>query len=277
MTYNEQLLVMPDLPFKIGKTYHRVEDIHEKYGGNRYSGIAPCAKYPYVFIFYGEAGEWHGYDDEFLDDGRFLYTGEGRDGNMTMDGGNAAIRDHQSNNDELHVFEIKEGAWEVSYVGEYQYNDHQQLRLPDRNDNMRDAFRFELVPAGGLEMDVGESNLSRLSTEELYDRAENSVAGESTVESESSSRTTYRRSKIVKEYARREADGVCKGCENESPFVGEDGRPFLEVHHLHRRTDGGADHPDNVIALCPNCHRRVHYGQNGEKFNQKLIAKVDNR
>ncbi|MDY7081344.1 MAG: HNH endonuclease [Halobacteria archaeon] len=47
----------------------------------------------------------------------------------------------------------------------------------------------------------------------------------------------------------------------------------MEVHHLHRHSDGGVDHPDNVIALCPNCHRRVHYGKDGDSFNQKLIKK----
>jgi len=263
-------------PFEVGETYHRVKDIHEEYGGNRYSGIAPCSDYPYVFIFYGESGEWHGYDDEFLDDGRFLYTGEGRDGDMTMDGGNAAIREHRENGNELHVFELDEGAWEVTYVGEYEYDDHHWTRLPDRNDTMRDAIRFELVPAGGLELNLEADSLDELSTDDLYEKAESSVSGESTHQS-STSRTTYPSSEIVKEYALRVADGVCQGCGEDAPFLDEDGEPFLEVHHLHRRSDGGADHPDNVIALCPNCHRRVHYGQDGDEFNQNLTKKVSSR
>lgn len=261
------------LPFEVGETYHRVDDIHEKYGGNRYSGISPCAEYPYVFIFYGESGEWHGYDDEFLDDGRFLYTGEGRDGDMTMDGGNAAIRNHKSDGSELHVFELGDGAWEVTYVGEYEYKDHHWTRLPDRNGTMRDAVRFELVPAGGLEIDLGNEGINGLSTDELYRRAEESVENAPETRVTSSSRNTYPRSEVVKEYALRAADGVCQGCESEAPFTGKDGEPFLEVHHLHRRSDGGADHPDNVVALCPNCHRRVHQGQDGNEFNQELIEK----
>lgn len=264
---------MTDPPFKIGETYHRVEDIHEKYGGNRYSGISPCAEYPYVFIFFGESGEWHGYDDELTDEGRFFYTGEGRDGDMTMDGGNAAIRDHKANGDELHVFEIEEGAWQVTYVGEYEYEEHYWTTLPDWNGNMRDAIRFELVPAGGLDMDVGTSDLDEISTEELRKKAEASVSGESIPTRESTSRTTYRRSEVVKEYALRVADGVCQGCGDDAPFLDSDGNPFLEVHHLYRRSDGGADQPDNVIALCPNCHRRVHHGQDGDEFNQQLIDK----
>ena len=265
---------MSQLPFQIGETYDRVEDIHEEYGGNRYSGISPCAEHPYVFIFYGQSGEWHGYDDEFLDDGRFLYTGEGRDGDMTMDSGNAAIRNHKNNGNELHVFEIEDGAWQVTYVGEYEYKNHNLTRLPDRNDNMRDAIRFELVPAGGLEIDIGASSVDDLSTDELYERAAESVSGEPAKRSASRSKT-YPRSEVVKQYALRAADGVCQGCRDDAPFTGKDGDPYLEVHHLHRRSDGGADHPDNVIALCPNCHRHVHHGQDGEEFNQQLIEKSE--
>jgi 5-methylcytosine-specific restriction protein A len=76
---------------------------------------------------------------------------------------------------------------------------------------------------------------------------------------------------VVREYVLRAADGVCQGCGEDAPFVGEDGEPYLDVHHLHRRSDGGADHPDNVVALCPNCQRWVHYGEDGEEFNRELI------
>jgi len=82
---------------------------------------------------------------------------------------------------------------------------------------------------------------------------------------------------MVKEFALRHADGVCQGCNQEAPFVDESGEPFLEVHHLHRRSDGGADEPENVIALCPNCHRRVHHGQDGKEFNRQLIEKAKDR
>ena len=38
----------------------------------------------------------------------------------------------------------------------------------------------------------------------------------------------------------------------------------------YRADDGGPDHPAHVIALCPNCHRRVHAGADGEAYNAKL-------
>ncbi|MFP8891497.1 hypothetical protein ACLI4U_17275 [Natrialbaceae archaeon A-CW2] len=75
-----------------------------------------------VFIFFGKSGEWHGYDDELCDDGKLFYIGEGKDGDMTMNGGNAAIRNHSANGDEIHVFESREGLWEVTYDGQVKTN-----------------------------------------------------------------------------------------------------------------------------------------------------------
>ncbi|CCQ35045.1 hypothetical protein HLRTI_003392 [Halorhabdus tiamatea SARL4B] len=49
---------------------------------------------------------------------------------MTIEGGNAAIRNYHKHNDEHHVFEIQDGAWKITYVGEYEYADHYWARLP---------------------------------------------------------------------------------------------------------------------------------------------------
>lgn len=34
----------------------------------------------------------------------------------------------------------------------------------------------------------------------------------------------------------------------------------LDIHHLHYVSDGGEDTPDNLLALCPNCHALHHQG-----------------
>lgn len=154
-----------------------------------------------MFIFFGESGEWHGHDDELTEKGRFFYTGEGRDEDMTMDGSNATIKNHKQNGDELHVFEIEDGAWQVTYVGEYEYEDHHWTQLPDRNDRMREPIRFELVPVGGFKMDISSRSIDEISIEDLRRKAENSTRGESKTTTESTSGTTYYRSKVVKEYA----------------------------------------------------------------------------
>lgn len=57
------------------------------------------------------------------------------------------------------------------------------------------------------------------------------------------------------------AEGNCEGCKQPAPFNRQsDGSPYLEVHHRIPLSIGGEDTLENVIALCPNCHRRSHYG-----------------
>ena len=72
---------------------------------------------------------------------------------------------------------------------------------------------------------------------------------------------TYRRNPDVVAEALLRANGVCESCSNPAPFSrASDSTPFLEVHHVKSLSDGGEDTLDNVIALCPNCHREKHYG-----------------
>jgi 5-methylcytosine-specific restriction protein A len=57
------------------------------------------------------------------------------------------------------------------------------------------------------------------------------------------------------------AQGNCDACQSKAPFFrAKDGTPYLEVHHKIRLADGGEDALENSIALCPNCHRRFHFG-----------------
>ena len=57
------------------------------------------------------------------------------------------------------------------------------------------------------------------------------------------------------------AGGKCQSCLRDAPFKREDGRPYLEVHHVEWLANGGEDSVENAIALCPNCHREAHYGR----------------
>jgi len=34
--------------------------------------------------------------------------------------------------------------------------------------------------------------------------------------------------------------------------------PYLEVHHIIWLSKGGDDDIDNTVALCPNCHKKMH-------------------
>ena len=57
------------------------------------------------------------------------------------------------------------------------------------------------------------------------------------------------------------ASGKCEECLSDTPFLRrKDGSPYLEVHHRVQLAAGGDDSIENSVALCPNCHRRSHYG-----------------
>lgn len=57
------------------------------------------------------------------------------------------------------------------------------------------------------------------------------------------------------------ANGICEKCGKEAPFIrASDGTPYLEVHHIKRLADGGEDNVENAMAVCPNCHRELHFG-----------------
>ena len=68
----------------------------------------------------------------------------------------------------------------------------------------------------------------------------------------------YKRNLFVAEYAKQRAKGVCQLCGQKAPFLTKTGNPYLETHHVVWLSRGGEDTIDNVVALCPNCHRRMH-------------------
>ena len=57
------------------------------------------------------------------------------------------------------------------------------------------------------------------------------------------------------------ANGFCGSCGAEAPFIrSTNNEPYLEVHHKVPLAQGGEDTVKNAIAICPNCHRRAHFG-----------------
>jgi len=72
----------------------------------------------------------------------------------------------------------------------------------------------------------------------------------------------FRRNPYIVAEALDRANGCCERCKNPAPFMkATDGSPYLEVHHLTPLSQGGEDSLNNVVALCPNCHRELHFGQ----------------
>ena len=87
-------------------------------------------------------------------------------------------------------------------------------------------------------------------------------------------RQYYLRSCAVRRYALERSNGICEYCESQAPFLTDDGEPYLEVHHMIQLADDGPDDPENVIALCPNCHRKAHHSSDADEVNSEMIKIV---
>lgn len=122
----------------------RRRDLHQRYGGNIQSGIAPSRSSDQILLFASPSGESHGYTDGDNGDGTYSYTGEGQRGDQTMTRGNRAILDHRANNKYLRLFEAKGDGW-VTYLGEYEYDTHRQETIPGSgNSGPRQGIVFTL-------------------------------------------------------------------------------------------------------------------------------------
>jgi len=75
------------------------------------------------------------------------------------------------------------------------------------------------------------------------------------------SQTIYERNQYLVELVKRKANGICQKCKKSAPFITKNGEPYLEVHHIKPLADGGEDSINNTLALCPNCHRELHFGK----------------
>lgn len=121
------------------------------------------------------------------------------------------------------------------------------VRTPKPNvDELRDQFDQQVTELQGL----SEAELlARIEKSDPKPRRREATA------------FVYDRDPLVVVYVLQRAGGVCERCNQPASFIRKsDQTPYLEVHHIIRLADDGPDTPDNAQALCPNCHREVHYG-----------------
>jgi len=212
------------------------------------------------------------------------YTGMGLEGDQSLQyAQNKTLVESSKNGVNVHLFEVFKSA-------EYIYQGRAKLaRVPfkekqlDQNKDERDVWIFPLKlmdqenPSPIPEKDFAKARITRekvirrLSDEELAKRVK-------LLEKQVSKRQVlgyrYDSSEEIKELAKRKANGKCMLCRKDAPFSDKDGFPFLEGHHIVGLAEGGPDSEDNVVALCPNCHRKMHHlGLEEDKIKLEEKAK----
>lgn len=179
---------------------------------------------------------------------------------------NKTLAESNKNGVDVHLFEVFK-AKEYIYRGMVKLckEPYQEIQL-DKNNNERTVWIFPLIIIDSEDIidssvyDICYENkikeikkMSRKNLERLVKEKNNVKTSYRTIKT-----TTYIRDPYIAEYAKLRADGFCQLCEEKAPFYTKNNKPYLEAHHLKWLSKGGTDTIDNVVALCPNCHRKMH-------------------
>jgi len=256
--------------FEPGREYNRRADIHARFDGQRQGGIITPKKHNVIFIISGKRGREYGYNDRHHADGLVEYFGEGQKGDMTLTAGNLRIAEHAERGKSLLYFEKQYPSRHIIFRNELVCEGYHWEDSIDVEGNTRKAIVFELWPLDRVIETVDEIVATKqVSSIDLL-RARAFAAAAPSQAKSVSTRTVFQRSADVRDYVLVRSNGMCEGCGTPAPFARKDGAPYLEPHHIRRVSDGGLDDPRFVIALCPNCHTRVHRGLDGDDYNDRL-------
>ena len=268
---------MAEPDFVRGRTNNRRRDIHERYGGQRQGGISTPAKHPIIFAFTGAAGARHGYVDEWTADGALRFFGEGQKGDMTFDKGNRAIAEHAVRGKDILLFETL-GHGSVRFRGPFNCAGYSYVEGTDTAGATRKAIVFDLVPIiDGADIMAGADAGAPPSEDDLIGLRKRAMAAAGPARQlagKEATKSYFSRSRDVRQYVLARAGGVCESCDAPAPFETIAGVYYLEPHHIRRLTDQGPDDPRHMGAICPNCHREIHYGKSGDERNQKLHERI---
>ena len=153
------------------------------------------------------------------------------------------------------LMKVPENA--LKYIQDCDKEDRSVLRFDGTIPSDIPHTHWSLVGGDEEELQLmAESEAKSLSDSELYEKAKQRS---STKPSERVTTTsTYVRDVYVAEASKRRAKGICQLCEKPAPFNDKNGNPYLECHHIIWLSEGGADELRNTVALCPNCHKKMH-------------------
>lgn len=221
------------------------------------------------------------YEDRW-DGDILLYTGMGLKGDQSIDfNQNKTLNESPVNGVQVFLFEQFK-VNEYTYLGPVELIEKPYMEQQSgQNGELRTVYIFPLMLKAGeryVDQDAVQTchekkqkQAKKLSLAELRDRAlkSNAQSGEykTTIKQ-------YVRNEYVVEYAKRLANGVCQLCDQAAPFHDKKGIPYLETHHTVWLARGGEDTIFNTVALCPNCHKRMHV-LDLEQDKAKLLYKME--
>ena len=226
------------------------------------------------------------YVNAWVDEPReFIYSGEGSTGPMGHTAGNRALIAAEDTDRRVTVFyKIYSSGSQWKCLGQFEVSEHVPGVSIDRDGSPRPDLRFRLVltsasgPATPLPV-VAPAPPPKLPDEKALWAAVNALVQGS---------GGKRKRAVVKAKDKRQSDpmktlyvnrraidfgGMCEACFNVPAWVGDDGLPHFQAHHI----EPDVDLVDWIGALCGSCHDRLHHGSDRVAQAAILRATVKER
>lgn len=212
------------------------------------------------------------------------YTGDGQEGDQTpTSAGNKALLSASKNNSKIYLFDkittnkyyfrgevIIAGSVRIGKEYDKNYKLRQVIKFPLKFVNQNTELFYSNEDREIINK-TQKKKIDSLSREQLHELAKSRKVKSVRRIVE----TLYvERDQVVSKDTKNRARGFCDLCNEPAPFTTKDG-PYLECHHVITIASGGPDVIYNTVALCPNCHRKMHSlnDLNDIKKLEKVILK----
>ncbi|MGW2092378.1 HNH endonuclease [Promicromonospora sukumoe] len=274
-------------PPQIGETHPHRTSIKIRYGGDLISGIVKFPGDTIVNCFADESGAYA--DDPPTRDAPFGYRGDGLQGNQKLTSpGNkrleaarlehAAVRFWHKPRGGQFTFEMwcmvvhRHWGWGIDTGGENRQEvvwtlsaiDGPDVGLPE---DLIDSSALD--PVADMDNAVGPEAQANPTYLDLVDRLETRpevVHVKNRVRRDPARSLAARRAVLIR--AGEECESPwCTGMPADRSVTDE---PLFEVDHVEDLALKGADHPANMVALCPNCHAAKTRGSRAEERRRQL-------
>lgn len=281
---------------KIGEEY-KGEDVADAFKCSLQKGLNRSHRTNSLVIVSRNIKREDIYDNKWEGD-IFYYTGEGREGDQDIEKGqNRVLKNYKSNYVNLYLFESFKAGHYI-YAGPVELSEKIEpfyILERDVDKEARSVIKFPIVlknkayapPLETIENNKEErsrKNKKEKNIEDLLKKAkdaselnkeESNKIGSSKPFHRQVRINYYDRSKEIRDIVKYLANGRCTLCEEKAPF-NVDNVPFLHVHHIEYLAKGGSDTIDNCVAVCPNCHAKIHMLEDPID-KEKLIESVNKR
>ena len=155
------------------------------------------------------------------------------------------------------ITELTEAA--RNYIEDCEKQDRSIQRFDGQIPSDIPANHWSIVGGDEEELREKEENEAKtLSDSDLFEKAK--LHENTNPKGKIMTTSSYIRNTYIAEASKRRANGICQLCGQPAPFNDKNGNPYLESHHIIWLSEGGPDTLDNTAALCPNCHKKMHVG-----------------